>query len=155
MLNPRPNRAPSTRGSTVKTWTVKVFTAYCEFISRHGIIGPGQWHVAIAGTTVAVVTQAEAGLLMVKGRLQGLVVSGVVLLMAGCAQPQYKMVKPGASEEVVMQDDAKCQNQAAMIQVADWEYRGTFAEGANIQMKQNKAYQNCMVGKGYSSIRVQ
>ncbi|MCX2816779.1 hypothetical protein [Pseudomonas sp. DCB_Q] len=54
-----------------------------------------------------------------------------------------------------MQDDAKCQNQAAMIQVADWEYRGTFAEGANIQMKQNKAYQNCMVGKGYSSIRVQ
>lgn len=72
-----------------------------------------------------------------------------------CAQPHYKMVKPGASDESVMQDDAKCQNQAAMIQVADWEYRGTFAEGANIQMKQNKAYQNCMVGKGYSSIRVQ
>lgn len=90
-----------------------------------------------------------------KGRLQGLVVAGAVLLMVGCAQPQYKMVKPGASEEVVMQDDAKCQNQAAMIQVADWEYRGTFAEGANIQMKQSKAYQNCMVGKGYSSIRVQ
>ncbi|WP_409307822.1 hypothetical protein [Pseudomonas putida] len=89
-----------------------------------------------------------------KGRLQGLVVAGAALLIAGCAQPQYKMVKPGASEEVVMQDDAKCQNQAAMIQVADWEYRGTFAEGANIQMKQNKAYQNCMVGKGYSSIRV-
>ncbi|WP_302088494.1 hypothetical protein [Pseudomonas putida] len=104
---------------------------------------------------MAVVTQAEAGLLMVKGRLQGLVVAGVVLLIAGCAQPQYKMVKPGASDESVMQDDAKCQNQAAMIQVADWEYRGTFAEGANIQMKQNKAYQNCMVGKGYRSIRVQ
>ncbi|MFG0498919.1 hypothetical protein ACF8MH_16585 [Pseudomonas sp. YQ_13] len=90
-----------------------------------------------------------------KGRLQGLVVTGVLVLMVGCAQPQYKMVKPGASDESVMQDDAKCQNQAAMIQVADWEYRGTFAEGANIQMKQNKAYQNCMVGKGYSSIRVQ
>nr|WP_290129273.1 hypothetical protein [Pseudomonas juntendi] len=74
--------------------------------------------------------------------------------MAGCAQPQYKMVKPGASEETVMQDDAKCQNQAAMIQVADWEYRGTFAEGANIQIKQQKAYQNCMVGKGYSAMRV-
>lgn len=92
---------------------------------------------------------------MVKGLLRCFMVAGAGLLMAGCAQPQYKMVKPGASDESVMQDDAKCQNQAAMIQVADWEYRGTFAEGANIQMKQNKAYQNCMVGKGYSSIRVQ
>lgn len=54
-----------------------------------------------------------------------------------------------------MQDDARCQNQSAMIQVADWEYRGTFAEGANIQIKQRKAYQNCMVGKGYSAIRMQ
>lgn len=86
---------------------------------------------------------------------RGLVVAGVMLLMGGCTQPQYKMVKPGASDETLMQDDAKCQNQTAMIQVADWEYRGTFAEGANIQIKQNKAYQNCMVGKGYSSIRVQ
>lgn len=102
-----------------------------------------------------VVVPEDGEVLMVKGRLQGLVFAGAVLLMAGCAQSQYKMVKPGASDESVMQDDAKCQNQAAMIQVADWEYRGTFAEGANIQMKQNKAYQNCMVGKGYSSIRVQ
>lgn len=94
------------------------------------------------------------GVMRVKGRLQGFAVAGAVLLMAGCAQAQYKMVKPGASDEAVMQDDAKCQNQSAMIQVADWEYRGTFAEGANIQMKQNRAYQNCMIGKGYSAMRV-
>lgn len=89
-----------------------------------------------------------------KGRLKGWMVAGTVLVIAGCAQPQYRMVKPGASDGVVMQDDAQCQNQSAMIQVADWEYRGTFAEGANIQIKQQKAYQNCMVAKGYSSIRV-
>ncbi|MDH1308331.1 hypothetical protein N5C40_17570 [Pseudomonas fulva] len=91
---------------------------------------------------------------MVKRQLKGWVVAGALLLIAGCAQPQHRMVKPGASDEAVMQDDARCQNQSAMIQVADWEYRGTFAEGANIQMKQNKAYQNCMIGKGYSAIRV-
>ncbi|MDZ5602304.1 hypothetical protein SJI00_05930 [Pseudomonas sp. RP23018S] len=91
---------------------------------------------------------------MVKGMLQGLMVAGAGLLMSACAQPQYRMVKPGASDEAVMQDEARCQNQSAMIQVADWEYRGTFAEGANIQIKQQKAYQNCMVSLGYSSIRV-
>ena len=41
-----------------------------------------------------------------------------------------------------------------MIQVADWEYRGSIAEGANIQIKQKKAYTNCMVSKGYSAVRV-
>jgi len=102
-----------------------------------------------------VATQVEAGMLMLKGRSLALLVTGAVILVAGCTTPQYKMVKPGASEETVMQDDAKCQNQSAMIQVADWEYRGTIAEGANIQLKQQKAYQNCMIGKGYSAIRIQ
>ncbi|WP_256658264.1 MULTISPECIES: hypothetical protein [unclassified Pseudomonas] len=92
---------------------------------------------------------------MLKGRWLALLVAGAVVLMAGCSTPQYRMVKPGASDETVMQDDAKCQNQSAMIQVADWEYRGTIAEGANIQLKQQKAYQNCMIGKGYSAIRIQ
>lgn len=91
---------------------------------------------------------------MFKGRSLALLVTGTMVLMGGCVAPQYRMVKPGASDETVMQDDARCQNQAAMIQVADWEYRGTFAEGANIQIKQQKAYQNCMVGKGYSAMRV-
>lgn len=91
---------------------------------------------------------------MFKGRSLALLVTGAMVLMGGCTAPQYRMVKPGASDEAVTQDDAKCQNQSAMIQVADWEYRGTFAEGANIQMKQNKAYQNCMIGKGYSVMRV-
>lgn len=92
---------------------------------------------------------------MLKGRWLALLVAGAVVLMAGCSTAQYRMVKPGASDDTVMQDDAKCQNQSAMIQVADWEYRGTIAEGANIQLKQQKAYQNCMIGKGYSAIRIQ
>lgn len=102
-----------------------------------------------------VATQAEAGMLMLKGRSLALLFVGAAVALVGCTTPQYKMVKPGASDETVMQDDAKCQNQSAMIQVADWEYRGTIAEGANIQLKQQKAYQNCMIGKGYSAIRVQ
>ena len=93
-------------------------------------------------------------MLMLNGRSRALLVVGAIALVAGCSTPQYRMVKPGASDEAVTQDDAKCRNQSAMIQVADWEYRGTFAEGANIQMKQNRAYQNCMIGKDYSAMRV-
>lgn len=86
-----------------------------------------------------------------KGRL---LVAGLVVLLAGCAGPQYKMVKPGISDQEVYQDDAHCQNQAALIQVADWEYRGSIAEGANIKIKQQKAYQNCMISRGYSAVRM-
>ena len=93
---------------------------------------------------------------MVKGRFQGLVVAGAVLLMAGCAaQPQYKMVKKGVTSEERGQDDAHCQMQASYIQAADWEYRGTFMEGVNIQQKRQQTYNYCMSSKGYSSIRVQ
>lgn len=77
-----------------------------------------------------------------------------VLLLSGCTAQKYRMEKPGITSEQAMQDDAKCQNQAALIQVADWEYRGTFAEGANIQIKQQNAYKNCMVGKGYYAVPV-
>lgn len=87
-----------------------------------------------------------------KGRL--LVAGLAVVMLAGCTTPRYQMVKPGASDEMVMQEDAKCQNQSMQIQFADFEYRGTFMEGANIQMKQQKAYQNCMIGKGYSAVRM-
>lgn len=47
-------------------------------------------------------------------------------------------------------DNAACQNQAQMIQVADWEYKGTFMEGANIQIKRNRAFENCLISKGYT-----
>lgn len=87
-----------------------------------------------------------------KGRL--LVAGLAVAMLAGCTTPQYRMAKPGASDEMVMQDDAKCQNTAAQVQFADFEYRGTFMEGANIQMKQQKVYQNCMISKGYSAVRM-
>jgi len=87
-----------------------------------------------------------------KGRL--LVAGVAVALLAGCTTPRYEMVKPGASQETITQEDAKCQNAAAQVQFADFEYRGTFMEGANIQMKQQKAYQNCMIGKGYSTVRM-
>lgn len=91
-----------------------------------------------------------------KGRLQGLLVASAVLLMAGCAaQPQYQMVKKGVTSEERGQDNAHCQMQANYIQVADWEYQGTFMEGVNIQQKRQQTYTYCMASKGYSSIRVQ
>ncbi len=83
-------------------------------------------------------------------------IAGAVLLMAGCAaQPQYQMVKKGVMPEERVQDDAHCQMQASYIQEADWEYRGTFMEGVNIQQKRQQTYTYCMSSKGYSSIRVQ
>lgn len=82
-----------------------------------------------------------------KGRL--LVAGLAVMMLAGCAQQQYKMVKAGITQETATADDLKCQNQAMTIQIADWEYRGTIAEGANIKLKQQKVYNNCMIAKGY------
>lgn len=90
-----------------------------------------------------------------KGRLQSLVVAGAVLLLAGCTTPQYQMVKKGATPEERAQDDAHCKMQANYLQVADWEYQGTFMEGANIQQKRQQTYGLCMSSKGYSAIRVQ
>lgn len=73
----------------------------------------------------------------------------VVLVSAGCAvQPKYKLVK-SVSEDQLRQDNAACQNQAQMIQMSDWEFKGTFMEGANIQMKRNRAFENCLISKGY------
>lgn len=91
-----------------------------------------------------------------KGRMLCLVVASAMALVAGCAaQPQYKMMKKGATSQEVAQDDAQCQMQASNVQIADYEYRGTFMEGANIKMKQQKTYGLCMNSKGYASIRVQ
>jgi hypothetical protein len=74
-----------------------------------------------------------------------------VFCLGACATgPKYKLVK-NVSEQEVQQDNAACQNQAQMIQVADWEFKGTFMEGANIQMKRNRAFENCLVSKGYTA----
>ncbi|MNG39061.1 hypothetical protein D3C84_1269800 [compost metagenome] len=76
--------------------------------------------------------------------------------MAGCAgQPKYQMVKPSATEEEVVQDDAHCRMLSSNVQVADYAYRGTFMEGANILHKQNQTYQFCMTSRGYSAVRMQ
>lgn len=82
-----------------------------------------------------------------KGRL--LVAGLAVLMLAGCAQQKYKMVKSGITQETATSDDLKCQNQAMQVQFADFEYRGTFMEGASIKMNQQKVYNNCMLAKGY------
>ncbi|MDH4656015.1 hypothetical protein E8E75_24000 [Pseudomonas sp. BN606] len=84
-----------------------------------------------------------------------MVLAGVVTLLAGCAgQPQYQMVKPSATQEEVVQDDAHCRMLSSNVQVADYEYRGTFMEGANILHKQNQTYQLCMTSRGYSAVRM-
>lgn len=89
-------------------------------------------------------------------RVQGLMITGAVLLVAGCAaHPQYQMVKKEVMPEERVQDDAHCQMQASYIQRADWEYRGTIMEGVNIQQKRKQTNSYCMSSKGYSSIRVQ
>ncbi|WP_256671419.1 hypothetical protein [Pseudomonas sp. EMN2] len=91
-----------------------------------------------------------------KGTIQGLLIAGAALVIAGCAAlPQYQMVKKGVTPEERTQDDAHCQMQASYIQTADWEFQGTFMEGANIQQKRQKTYGYCMSSKGYSSVRVQ
>lgn len=80
-----------------------------------------------------------------------LALCAIALLVTGCATgPKYKLVK-NVSEQELQQDNAACQNQAQMIQVADWEFKGTFMEGANIQMKRNRAFENCLVSKGYTA----
>lgn len=73
----------------------------------------------------------------------------VIVLAVGCAMaPQSQLVK-NVSQQEIQQDNAACQNQAQLIQISDWEYKGTFMEGANIKMKQNRAFENCLISKGY------
>lgn len=90
-----------------------------------------------------------------KGIGRYLVVSALVMVVAGCAQQQYRMVKNGVSSQDAAQDDAYCRMQAKSVQTSDYEYRGTFMEGANILHKQKEAYGLCMVSKGYSAIKAQ
>lgn len=72
------------------------------------------------------------------------------VMLQGCATgPKYKLVK-NVTDQELQQDNAACQNQAQMIQIADWEFKGTFMEGANIQIKRNRAFENCLVAKGYT-----
>lgn len=86
-----------------------------------------------------------------KSKLSVVIIAATVGVIAGCATgPKYRLVK-NVSEQEVQQDNAACQNQAQMIQMADWEFKGTFMEGANIQMKRNRAFENCLVSKGYTA----
>jgi hypothetical protein len=91
----------------------------------------------------------------VKVRSKGLVVAGVVLLVAGCAQPRYQFFKDGSTQREFSQDDAACGVQTSNVQMADWEYRGTIMEGANIKSKQQQVYLACMTAKGYDRRQVQ
>lgn len=77
-----------------------------------------------------------------------LVITSIVV--GGCAtsQPQ-RMLRKNVPESEVQQDKAACQAQAMAVNTADWEYRGTFMEGVNIQQKQNKILELCMIAKGY------
>lgn len=90
-----------------------------------------------------------------KGIIRYLVAGAFGLMVAGCAQQQYRMVKSGVSSQDAAQDDAYCRMQANSVQTSDYEYRGTFMEGANILHKQKEAYGLCMVSKGYRAIAVQ
>lgn len=90
-----------------------------------------------------------------KVRSKGLVMAGVVLFLAGCAQPRYQFFKDGSTQREFSQDDAACGVQTSNVQMADWEYRGTIMEGANIKSKQQQVYLACMSAKGYDRRQVQ
>lgn len=83
-----------------------------------------------------------------------MVVGVFVSMVAGCAQQQVHMVKNGVSQQEVTQDDAYCRMQSNSVTTSDYEYRGTFMEGANILSKQRDAYGLCMVSKGYTAARM-
>lgn len=83
---------------------------------------------------------------------QCVVVCAFAVVIAGCAQQQYQMVKNGVSQQEVTQDDAHCRMEAGNVQTADYEYRGSFMEGANILHKQKQAYALCMTSLGYNAV---
>lgn len=71
----------------------------------------------------------------------------ITIAVSSCAHP--RILRKDVPDEEVRRDDAYCRAQAAMIQTADWAYRGTFMEGAAIKRQQNEVHVNCMISKGY------
>lgn len=72
------------------------------------------------------------------------------IALSGCAtSPKYQLVK-NAPPHQISQDNAYCRSQADLIQTPEWAYRGTFMEGASIVMRQNAAFENCLLSRGYS-----
>lgn len=70
--------------------------------------------------------------------------------IAGCAtSPQYKLVK-NAPPHQIDQDNAFCRSQADLIQTPELAYRGTFMEGASIVNRQQIAFENCLISRGYT-----
>lgn len=69
-----------------------------------------------------------------------------LLFVLGCA---HRVLRKDVSPDEAARDDAQCRSQSMQVQEADYAYRGTFMEGANIKSKQNDAYTLCLVGKGY------
>lgn len=73
-----------------------------------------------------------------------------VVVMSGCVtQPKYNLVK-NAPPHQIDQDNAYCRSQADLIQTPEWAYRGTFMEGASIVQRQNAAFENCLISKGFT-----
>ena len=76
----------------------------------------------------------------------------VAFMFFGCAnnKPQPQLIKNGATNSEKYNDIAYCESEKMKIQIADYEYRGTFMEGANIKSKQDKMYRLCLQGKGWT-----
>jgi len=81
------------------------------------------------------------------------VVITTVVSISGCAGMGYKNAVLHAPSEMTLdqaqQYQYECQNQSMMIDTPDYEYRGTFMAGANIQSKQRMVYDNCLRSKGF------
>lgn len=82
--------------------------------------------------------------------MKNVVIIAILAALVGCAAPlPHTVHKDGVSQEEAEQDFAYCQMQANQITTADYAYRGTFMEGANIKMKQQEQLKLCAASKGY------
>lgn len=76
-----------------------------------------------------------------------LVLITLSITLSGCASKRVLTKNVPADE--VARDDAQCRTIASQVQTADYAYRGTFLEGANIAQNQKHTFISCMEGKGY------
>ncbi len=77
-----------------------------------------------------------------------LVIIFIIVSIFGCVT-KPKLLFKDVPDDVVKADNAECQIKSMQIDQADYAYRGTFMEGANIQQKRNEVMRLCLISKGY------
>ncbi|WP_420224822.1 hypothetical protein [Pigmentiphaga litoralis] len=83
----------------------------------------------------------------------GMVLAGVLLVLAGCASDNYVWRKEGASESRVEADRAACQ-QASNMSRGSFEAsnRGQVGPGVDAAMRRSDQSMTCMRNRGYELV---